>query len=97
MKPRNAATSFSPNPRRPKPEYRGLSLRTEMIRKKTYELERLADRARGDGSRARINEAAQKAEKFLSDVLKSEGRFINAREAHEDTAAMHMGGLDVIV
>lgn len=96
MKAPERTSKFSPNPRPVKRGCRMISLRTQSIRTKTYELERLADRARGDGSRDRLNEAARKAEKILIDVLASEGRFINARESHEDAEALRMGGLDVV-
>ena len=96
MTPAVETQSFNPNPRRPKPECRTLTMHTDLIRKKTYEIERLADRARGNGSRARIAKAVMDAERLLVDVLASEGRFIAARESYEDSAALAMGGLDVL-
>lgn len=97
MTPVVPSQTFSPNPRRPKKPCRTLCLRTGNIRAKTYELERLANNA-GEGTRARINEAVRNAETIIEDVLKKEGRVINAIRSHEhdEDWAARQKRLDVV-
>lgn len=74
---------FSPNPKPVKRGCRMISLRTGAMRIKTYEIDRLADKA-GQGSRDRLNEALIKSAAILDEAVKREERFINATRSHED-------------